>query len=50
MVVLVLFEVLGEMRDPLGEDSNLDLGRTRVTFAGGVLVNDLLLGLSVNRH
>src|SRR5215204_2375177 len=50
VVVLVLFEMLSEMRDPLGEDCDLDLRGTRVAIAGCVLVNDLLLGCSVERH
>src|SRR5215207_2394617 len=50
VVVLVLFEVLGEMRDPLGEDCDLDLRGTRVAIARRVLVNDLLLRCSIDRH
>jgi hypothetical protein len=48
VVVLVFFEVFGEMRDPFCQDCDLDLGRTRVTIAGRILVNDLLLRFSVN--
>jgi hypothetical protein len=50
VVVLVLFEVLCEMRYPISKDCDLDLRRTRVTFVRRVLVNDLLFGFSIDRH
>jgi hypothetical protein len=50
VVMLVLFEVLGEMRDPRSEDGDLDLWGTRVAIAGRIFVNDLLFRCSVDRH
>ena len=37
VVVLVGLEVLGQVRDTLGEDSDLNLGGTGVTLVGSVL-------------
>src|SRR6478735_3909849 len=50
--VLVRLEVLGEVRDAVAEQRDLDLRRTGVTLGQGVLGDDLLLGLRVgtNRH
>src|SRR5919112_3614787 len=50
VVVLVLLQVLGQVCDAPGEDRDLDLGRTRVTLAGGELFDGLLLDGSVKRH
>src|SRR5215204_6267445 len=50
VVVLVLLEVLGQVGDALGQDRHLNLRRTGVTLGCGVLVDDLLLGCSVDRH
>jgi hypothetical protein len=50
MVVLVVLQVLSEVGDPTGEKCHLDLGRTRVSRRGGVLIDDLLLRCGVKRH
>src|SRR5690349_6505027 len=52
VVVLVRLEVLGEVRDAVAEQRDLDLGRTGVALGDGVLGDDLLLGLRVgsDRH
>jgi len=42
-VVLVLLHVLSQILDPLGQDCNLDLGRTGVAFRGCVFLDDGLL-------
>ena len=46
VVVLVLLEVLGEVDDAVAQQRDLHLGRTGVTLGGGVLGDDLLLGLA----
>ena len=50
VVVLVRLEVLGQVRDALGEHRHLDLRRTGVTLGGRVLLHDRLLDFSVERH
>ena len=40
VVLRVLLEVLGELVDALGENGDLDLGRTGVAGMGCVLLND----------
>src|SRR5579872_379810 len=43
MITVVDLEVLGEMRDPVRQESDLDLGRTRVRGVRLKFLNDLLL-------
>ena len=43
VIVLVLLEVLGQISDALGEQSNLDLRRTGVAFVKGILCNDFVI-------
>ena len=52
VVVLVLLEVFGEVGDAVAQERDLHLGGTGVALDGGVLGNDLLLGVcvSTNRH
>src|SRR4051794_1424446 len=50
VVVLVHLQVLGEVGDPLGQHRDLNLGRTGVAVLRLVLVNDLVLGLLIERH
>lgn len=40
-ILLVSLEVLGQVSDAVGQDSNLYLGRTCVTLVGSVLLNDV---------
>jgi hypothetical protein len=47
VVVLVGFEVLGQVRDASGEDGNLDLRRAGIALGRRVLFNGLLLVGSV---
>ena len=42
-VLLVSLEVLGQVSDAVGQDSNLYLGRTCVTLVGSVLLDDVEL-------
>ncbi len=46
MVLLVDFEVLGQVRDPLGQDGNLNLGRTGIAVMTLVAADNLLLFFS----
>src|SRR5262245_29689053 len=51
MIVLVMsLKVLGEIGDPLRQDSDLDFGGTGISRLGGVFLNKLLLALSADRH
>src|SRR4029077_18882073 len=50
VVVLVRLQVLGELENARGEQSDLDLGGTRVALDRGVLGHDLLLCFGVERH
>src|SRR3954447_23522841 len=49
-VLAVRLEVLGEVGDALGEDRDLDLGRTGVAGLGGILSDERLLALRSDRH
>jgi len=42
-VLFVSLEVLGQVSDAVGQDSNLYLGRTGVTLVGSVLLDDVEL-------
>src|SRR3954452_17398403 len=50
VVVLVGLEVLGQVGDPTGQQSDLDLGGAGVTVLGTELGDDLLLHCGVERH
>jgi hypothetical protein len=50
IVLLVGLEVLGQVLDPLGEDRDLHLGRARIAFGGGMVLDERLLALRGNRH
>jgi len=51
MVVFVMgLEVVGEIGDPLGQDSDLDFGGAGVARLDGVFLNKLLLALSADRN
>src|SRR3712207_349307 len=51
MVVLrVGLEVLGQVVDALGEDRDLDFGRTGVRGPAGIVADDGLLAFGSNRH
>jgi hypothetical protein len=41
VVVLVHLQVLGQLRDPGGQQGNLHLGRTCVTGMNVILLNDV---------
>jgi hypothetical protein len=43
VITLVDLEVLGEMRDPVGQERDLDLGRAGVGVVGSKVLDDLLL-------
>ena len=49
-VVLVLAEVIGQPVDPLGEKSNLNLGRTGIIRMRAKLGDDRLFLLALQRH
>src|SRR5665213_4592395 len=48
--MLVLFEVLGQVFNTTREHRNLDLGGSRVTWVGSVLVDDRLLDFGFKSH
>ena len=50
VVVLVLFEVLGEVFDAGGEEGNLHLGGTRVAGVSGKLFDDCLFDACFQGH
>src|SRR3546814_876940 len=51
VVILVMtFEMLGQVRDALGQDRHLHLGRTRIAILAGMFLDEFLLALSGNRH
>src|SRR4051794_34572974 len=50
VVVLVQLQVLGEVLDAGGQDGHLHLGGPRVAGVGRVLLDDRLLGVSVQCH
>ena len=43
VVLGVLFKVLGELSDSLGENSDLNLGRTGVALVNSIFLNEVLL-------
>ena len=43
MVVLVCFEVLGQVVDPLSQKGDLHLGRTGIPFMLGILLDNSVL-------
>ena len=47
-VVVVLFEVFGEVLDSVGQKCDLNFGRTRVALVSLVLVDDLKFGFCVH--
>jgi hypothetical protein len=50
VVVLVLFQVLGEIFDASGEEGNLNLGGTGVTRVSGKLFDDCLFDACFQGH
>jgi hypothetical protein len=50
VVLRVDLEMLGQVDDTLGQDRDLDLGRTRVFGPTGMRLDQFLLLLSGNRH
>src|SRR5690349_15008756 len=50
VVLLVGFEVIGERIDALGEDRNLDFGRTRVNGLGGIFFDERGFALLSHGH
>ena len=50
IVLLVVLEVLGQVADTLGEDRDLDFGRTRIAFGAGMILDERFLALLRNRH
>ena len=46
VVVVVVLEVLGEVVDAVGQNSDLHFGRTCVALVDGILLNDCLFFLS----
>src|SRR5439155_22946514 len=50
MVLRVGLEVLGEAVDPLGDERDLDLGRTRVALVRLELLDQALLAVDGKRH
>jgi hypothetical protein len=50
VVVLVVFQVLGELQNAVRQQSNLDLGRTRVAGVGLILLNDGLFDSGIHSH
>lgn len=50
VIMLVLLEVLGQISDTLGQQSNLDLRGAGVTLVGSVSLDDFLLFLSRKCH
>src|SRR5437762_3053244 len=50
MVLVIALEVLGEVRDPLGEERDLDLGRAGVGLVLPVLRDRLGLAYGGNGH
>lgn len=43
MILLVNFQMLGELVDPVSQNSDLNLRRTCVAFVSRILLNDLIL-------
>src|SRR6185369_7547088 len=50
IVLRVALEMLGEVIDALGEDRDLDLGRTGVALGLGMFLDQRFLALGCNRH
>ena len=50
IVFFVLFEMLSELSDRVGEQRDLDLWRTSVAFEKGVVLDDLCFGGFVKCH
>src|SRR5262245_14027561 len=50
MVLDVLFEVVGQAVDALGEERDLHLGRTRIALVGAELLDQTLLAIDGKRH
>ncbi len=50
MIFRVRLEMLGQVGDALGEQRNLDLGRTRITFMLTELMDDFGLALGIQSH
>ena len=50
VVLVVVLEVLGQVTDALGEDRDLDFGRTGVALGLGVVLDNLRLCFGGNRH
>ena len=50
VIFLVGFEMIRETVDPLGEQRNLNFGRTGITFMGAVRVDDGALGLGAQQR
>jgi len=50
MILLVCLEMIRQVRDALGEKSDLNLWRTRVTFMGGVCLHQFSLSFSGHGH
>ena len=50
VVVLVSLEVLGQVFDALGENRNLNLGRTGVTLVSCILFDDVILDSKIKCH
>src|SRR5687768_5818641 len=49
-ILLVALQMFRQILDPLGEDRDLDLGRSGVVVALGVFLDDFSLPLCGNRH
>src|SRR3546814_1693749 len=51
VVILVMtFELLGQVRDALGQDRHLHLGRPRIAILAGMFLDEFLLALRGNRQ
>ncbi len=50
MVLLVDFEVLGQLGDPLAQERYLHLGRTSITLVLPEIAYDLTLSIFGQRH
>ena len=51
MIVLhMCLEVVGQRRDPFGQDRDLHFGRTGVARLGGIRLDDFGLAAGVKRH
>ena len=50
IVLVVAFEVFGEILDTFAQNRHLHLGLTGITGLGGIFFDELLFALSANRH